>query len=44
MNKVILGDCVEELSKLEDFSVDLVVSDPPDWKGVNETWDYQWKT
>ena len=44
MNKVILGDCVEELSKLEDFSVDLVVSDPPYWKVVNEKWDYQWKT
>jgi DNA modification methylase len=44
MNKVILGDCVEELSKLNDFSVDLVVADPPYWKVVNEKWDYQWKT
>lgn len=44
MNKVILGDCVEELTKLNDFSVDLVVADPPYWKVVNEKWDYQWKT
>lgn len=38
MNKVILGDCVEELTKLKDFSVDLVVADPPYWKVVNEKW------
>ena len=44
MNRIILGDCVEELSKLKDFSVDLVVADPPYWKVVNEKWDYQWKT
>lgn len=44
MNKVILGDCFEELSKLESFSVDLVIADPPYWKVINEKWDYQWKT
>lgn len=44
MNKVILGDCIEELKKLDEFSVDLVVADPPYWKVINESWDYQWKT
>jgi len=44
MNKIILGDCTEELSKLAEKSVDLVVADPPYWKVIGEKWDYQWRT
>lgn len=40
----ILGDCVEELKKIPDRSVDLVILDPPYWKVVNEHWDYKWRT
>lgn len=42
--KIILGDCNNELSKIDDNSIDLVIADPPYWKVVNEKWDYQWKT
>jgi adenine-specific DNA-methyltransferase len=44
LNQIILGDCVEELKKLPDRSVDLIVLDPPYWKVINEHWDYQWRT
>lgn len=44
MSKVILGDCVKELEKVETRSVDLVVADPPYWKVIGEKWDYQWRT
>lgn len=44
MNTVILGDCLEELKKIETGTVDLVVADPPYWKVINEKWDYQWRT
>ena len=44
MNTVILGDCIEELKKLETGTVDLVVADPPYWKVIGEKWDYQWRT
>ena len=40
----ILGDCLEELKKIEDNYFDLVIADPPYWKVVNEKWDYQWRT
>jgi DNA modification methylase len=42
--KVILGDCVEGLSKIKTGSVDLVIADPPYWKVIGEKWDYQWRT
>ena len=29
MNKVILGDCLENLKKINDNSIDLVYLDPP---------------
>lgn len=29
VNKIIHGDCIEELKKMEDNSIDLVVTDPP---------------
>jgi len=41
MNKLIQGDCLEELKKLEDNSVDSIVSDPP--YGISfmgKKWDY----
>ncbi len=44
MDKIILGDCTKELSKLSEKSVDLVVADPPYWKVIGEKWDYQWRT
>jgi len=44
MNKIILGDCIDELSKLSDKSVDLIIADPPYWKVIGEKWDYQWRT
>ena len=43
-NEIILGECVDTMSKMDDFSVDLVVADPPYWKVVNEEWDNKWKT
>ena len=44
MNKIILGDCLEELKNIKDASIDLVIADPPYWKVIGEKWDYQWKT
>jgi site-specific DNA-methyltransferase (adenine-specific) len=43
-NEIILGECVDVMSKMDEFSVDLVVADPPYWKVVNEEWDNKWKT
>lgn len=42
--KVIHGDCVEELKKIKSETIDLVVADPPYWKVIGESWDYQWRT
>jgi len=42
--EVILGDCVEELKKIKNESIDLVIADPPYWKVIGEKWDYKWKT
>ena len=42
--EIILGDSLQELTKLGDESIDLVIADPPYWKVVSETWDYQWRT
>lgn len=43
-NSVVLGDCTEELKKLDSNSVDLIIADPPYFKVIGEKWDYQWKT
>ena len=43
-NQVILGDCLAELPKIEDKSINLVIADPPYWKVIGEKWDYQWRT
>jgi len=40
-NKIIQGDCLEELKKLPDNSVDAVVTDPPyGLKFMGKKWDY----
>ena len=44
MEQIIKGDCIKELSKLTEKSVDLVIADPPYWKVIGEKWDYQWRT
>ena len=43
-DRCICGDCVEEMSKIEAGSIDLVIADPPYWKVVGEKWDYEWRT
>jgi len=43
INKIIQGDCIEELKLIPDESVNLVIADPPYWKVINEKWDYQWR-
>lgn len=43
VNEIITGDAVEELRKLPDESIDLIIADPPYWKVINEKWDYQWR-
>jgi len=38
-------DCVSGMAaRISDGSVDLVVADPPYFKTIAETWDYQWRT
>ncbi|RIJ49637.1 site-specific DNA-methyltransferase [Clavibacter lycopersici] len=44
LDHIIHGDCIVELKKLKDHSVDLVILDPPYWKIVNERWDFEWRT
>lgn len=41
-NKVIKGDCLEELQKINNDSVDLVLIDPPYNVGKDKRWD-KWK-
>ena len=43
-NLFVQGDCIEEMKKIKDNTVDLIIADPPYWKVVNEKWDYKWKT
>lgn len=43
-NKIVEGDAVAVLQQLPDRCVDLVILDPPYWKVVNQTWDFQWRT
>jgi len=44
VQKIILGDCINELKTFEKESIDLVIADPPYWKVVGEKWDYEWRT
>jgi len=40
MNKIIHGDCIEELKKLPENSVDAIITDPPYGLGfMNKEWD-----
>jgi len=41
---IINDDCISQMKNLKDNTVDLIVSDPPYYKVVNEKWDYKWKT
>jgi site-specific DNA-methyltransferase (adenine-specific) len=41
MNKIIQGDCLESLKKLEDNSIDAIVTDPPyGLSFMGKKWDY----
>jgi site-specific DNA-methyltransferase (adenine-specific) len=42
--KIVNGECIAEMQKLKDASVDLVIADPPYWKVIGQSWDYQWRT
>lgn len=44
IKKIICGDCIEELKKIESETVDLIIADPPYWKVIGQSWDYQWRT
>lgn len=44
VNKIICEDCLNELPKIPDKSVDLIIADPPYFKTINEKWDYKWRT
>jgi len=37
-------DVLEGLRQIETASQDLIISDPPYYKAINEKWDKQWKT
>jgi len=43
MSKLIQGDCLVEMAKLPDKSVDLILTDPPYFKVKNDAWDRQWE-
>ncbi len=43
--KLVCGESSKYMSQnLKDRSVDLFITDPPYFKVVNQTWDYQWRT
>lgn len=39
---LIKGDCLEAMKNLEDNSIDLILTDPPYFRVLNEAWDRQW--
>jgi DNA modification methylase len=43
-NKIYHGDALDILPTITAGTVDLVIGDPPYWKVVGESWDYQWRT
>lgn len=43
-NKILLGDCLEVMRTMPDKCVDLVLTDPPYFRIVENDWDRQWKT
>lgn len=44
LNNIYNQDCIEFMKRLDDESIDLIVSDPPYYKAINEKWDKIWKT
>ena len=36
-------DCIEYMRTLPSECIDLIIADPPYFKVINQTWDYQWK-
>lgn len=44
INKVYNKDCMEYMKTLPDSCVDLIIADPPYFKVINQSWDYQWRT
>jgi adenine-specific DNA-methyltransferase len=44
VDQIIVGDCLNQLRRLPDRCVDLVILDPPYWKVVGELWDFKWRT
>lgn len=42
--KLYHGDCLIEMNKIADNSVDLILCDPPYYKVISEKWDNVWKT
>ena len=43
-NKIYNEDCITYMRTLPNECIDLIVSDPPYYKAINEKWDKQWKT
>ena len=41
INTIIHGDCIDVLPRVPDASIDLVIADPPYFKVVAESWDYE---
>lgn len=39
-----LGDCLKEMAKMDDASIDLIATDPPYFRVKDEPWDRQWDT
>ena len=40
---IINDDCISQMKTIKNNTVDLIISDPPYYKVVNEKWDYKWK-
>ena len=41
--QLLQGDCIEEMSKLDDDSLDLIIADPPYFRVLKDKWDNQWR-
>jgi len=44
LNKIHNVDVIDGLKQLPDSSIDLIITDPPYYKAIDEEWDKQWKT
>jgi adenine-specific DNA-methyltransferase len=42
INSVIHGDCLEEMKRIPDNFIDLILTDPPYFKVKKDSWDNQW--